>query len=173
MSITEVVLSWKQSSLLLCSCVVMLWPYMSPPSSSLPLQPWQTSMSNQIPFMPRSPAWPDSSARSMVCQSLSSAGKKTAVRWTPRTKGLGQTTAQADRYWKWQHIIGCLQRSHRMFVFSRLMFVFLSCRYTLLPTGVLQITGVHEEDSGRFCCVAHNSAGVKHSTEAILAVSGC
>uniref|UniRef100_A0A8D3D7G9 Immunoglobulin superfamily DCC subclass member 3 n=1 Tax=Scophthalmus maximus TaxID=52904 RepID=A0A8D3D7G9_SCOMX len=45
-------------------------------------------------------------------------------------------------------------------------------RYTLLPTGVLQITGVHEEDSGRFCCVAHNSAGVKHSTEAILAVSG-
>ncbi|CAB1435795.1 unnamed protein product [Pleuronectes platessa] len=45
-------------------------------------------------------------------------------------------------------------------------------RYTLLPTGVLQITGVTEEESGRFCCVAHNSAGVKHSTEAILTVSG-
>ncbi|KAK9542841.1 hypothetical protein VZT92_000669 [Zoarces viviparus] len=45
-------------------------------------------------------------------------------------------------------------------------------RYTLLPTGVLQITGVHEEDSGKFCCVAHNSAGVKHSTEALLTVSG-
>ncbi|XP_017260204.1 immunoglobulin superfamily DCC subclass member 3 [Kryptolebias marmoratus] len=45
-------------------------------------------------------------------------------------------------------------------------------RYTLLPTGVLQITGVHEEDSGKFCCVAHNSAGVKHSAEALLTVSG-
>ncbi|XP_044032964.1 immunoglobulin superfamily DCC subclass member 3 isoform X2 [Siniperca chuatsi] len=45
-------------------------------------------------------------------------------------------------------------------------------RYTLLPTGVLQITGVREEDSGKFCCVAHNSAGVKHSTEALLTISG-
>lgn len=45
-------------------------------------------------------------------------------------------------------------------------------RFTLLPTGVLQITGVRGEDSGRFCCVAHNSAGVKHSAEAVLSVSG-
>uniref|UniRef100_A0A3Q1C2M8 Immunoglobulin superfamily, DCC subclass, member 3 n=1 Tax=Amphiprion ocellaris TaxID=80972 RepID=A0A3Q1C2M8_AMPOC len=45
-------------------------------------------------------------------------------------------------------------------------------RYTLLPTGVLQITGVREEDSGKFCCVAHNSAGVKYSAEALLTVSG-
>lgn len=45
-------------------------------------------------------------------------------------------------------------------------------RFTLLPTGVLQITGVRGEDSGRFCCVAHNSAGVKHSAEAVLTVSG-
>ncbi|XP_056870660.1 immunoglobulin superfamily DCC subclass member 3 [Takifugu flavidus] len=45
-------------------------------------------------------------------------------------------------------------------------------RYTLLPTGVLQITGVRLEDSGRFCCVAHNSAAVKHSAEAVLTVSG-
>ncbi|XP_071381835.1 immunoglobulin superfamily DCC subclass member 3 [Centroberyx affinis] len=45
-------------------------------------------------------------------------------------------------------------------------------RYTLLPTGVLQITGVRQEDSGKFCCVAHNSAGVKYSTEAHLTVSG-
>ncbi|KAK5935372.1 hypothetical protein CgunFtcFv8_020740 [Champsocephalus gunnari] len=45
-------------------------------------------------------------------------------------------------------------------------------RYTLLPTGVLQITGVRDEDSGKFCCVARNSAGVKHSTEALLTVSG-
>ncbi|KAL6461663.1 hypothetical protein MHYP_G00298080 [Metynnis hypsauchen] len=45
-------------------------------------------------------------------------------------------------------------------------------RYTLLPTGVLQITGVRPEDSGVFCCVAHNSAGVKHSAGARLTVSG-
>uniref|UniRef100_A0A7N8WZV7 Immunoglobulin superfamily DCC subclass member 3 n=1 Tax=Mastacembelus armatus TaxID=205130 RepID=A0A7N8WZV7_9TELE len=45
-------------------------------------------------------------------------------------------------------------------------------RYTLLPTGVLQITGVCEEDSGKFCCMAHNSAGVKYSAEAHLTVSG-
>lgn len=50
--------------------------------------------------------------------------------------------------------------------------LFLSPRYTLLPTGVLQITGVRLEDAGRFCCVAHNSAGVKHSAEAVLTVSG-
>ncbi|KAG5263801.1 hypothetical protein AALO_G00268760 [Alosa alosa] len=45
-------------------------------------------------------------------------------------------------------------------------------RYTLLPTGVLQITGLRGEDSGVFCCVAHNSAGVKHSNGARLTVSG-
>ncbi|KAI2662648.1 Immunoglobulin superfamily DCC subclass member 3 [Labeo rohita] len=45
-------------------------------------------------------------------------------------------------------------------------------RYTLLPTGVLQITGVRPEDSGMYCCVAHNSAGVKHSAGAQLTVSG-
>lgn len=50
--------------------------------------------------------------------------------------------------------------------------VSVSRRYTLLPTGVLQITGVRLEDSGRFCCVAHNSAAVKHSAEAVLTVSG-
>ncbi|XP_030233140.1 immunoglobulin superfamily DCC subclass member 3 isoform X2 [Gadus morhua] len=45
-------------------------------------------------------------------------------------------------------------------------------RYTLLPTGVLQITGLGPGDAGRYCCVAHNSAGVKHSAEARLTVSG-
>ncbi|KAJ3593904.1 hypothetical protein NHX12_006237 [Muraenolepis orangiensis] len=34
------------------------------------------------------------------------------------------------------------------------------------------ITGLGPEDAGRFCCVAHNSAAVKHSTEARLTVSG-
>ncbi|XP_064168912.1 immunoglobulin superfamily DCC subclass member 3-like isoform X3 [Anguilla rostrata] len=45
-------------------------------------------------------------------------------------------------------------------------------RYTLLPTGVLQITGLRSEDGGVFRCVAHNSAGVKRSAGASLAVSG-
>lgn len=56
---------------------------------------------------------------------------------------------------------------------SLLACLYLSlCRYTLLPTGVLQITGVHPEDGGVYCCVAHNSAGVKHSAGAQLTVSG-
>ncbi|KAK6476926.1 immunoglobulin superfamily DCC subclass member 3-like [Huso huso] len=45
-------------------------------------------------------------------------------------------------------------------------------RYTLLPTGVLQITGVRVEDSGIFRCVATNIASVKRSLEARLTVSG-
>ncbi|XP_041083010.1 immunoglobulin superfamily DCC subclass member 3-like [Polyodon spathula] len=45
-------------------------------------------------------------------------------------------------------------------------------RYTLLPTGVLQITGVRAEDSGIFRCVAANIASVKRSLEARLTVSG-
>ncbi|XP_039629483.1 immunoglobulin superfamily DCC subclass member 3 isoform X2 [Polypterus senegalus] len=45
-------------------------------------------------------------------------------------------------------------------------------RYTLLPTGVLQISGIRVEDSGVFCCVARNIANVKRSLEASLTVSG-
>ncbi|XP_069046652.1 immunoglobulin superfamily DCC subclass member 3 isoform X3 [Lepisosteus oculatus] len=45
-------------------------------------------------------------------------------------------------------------------------------RYTLLPTGVLQITGIRPEDSGIFRCVAENTAGVKRSAGASLTVSG-
>ncbi|XP_062845821.1 immunoglobulin superfamily DCC subclass member 3 [Trichomycterus rosablanca] len=44
-------------------------------------------------------------------------------------------------------------------------------RYTLLPTGVLQVTAVRPGDAGLFGCVAHNSAGVKHSAGARLTVS--
>lgn len=60
----------------------------------------------------------------------------------------------------------------RLFTRSNCFCFLLSHRYTLLPTGVLQITGLRYEDSGKFCCVAHNSAGVKHSAEAVLTVSG-
>nr|XP_023964917.1 immunoglobulin superfamily DCC subclass member 3 isoform X2 [Chrysemys picta bellii] len=45
-------------------------------------------------------------------------------------------------------------------------------RYTLLPKGVLQITGLRAEDSGIFHCVATNIANVKFSREARLSVSG-
>ncbi|XP_077905594.1 immunoglobulin superfamily DCC subclass member 3 isoform X3 [Ictidomys tridecemlineatus] len=45
-------------------------------------------------------------------------------------------------------------------------------RYTLLPKGVLQITGLRAEDSGVFHCVASNIASVRISHGARLTVSG-
>ncbi|XP_006770888.1 PREDICTED: immunoglobulin superfamily DCC subclass member 3 [Myotis davidii] len=45
-------------------------------------------------------------------------------------------------------------------------------RYTLLPKGVLQITGLRAEDSGVFHCVASNMASVRVSHGARLTVSG-
>ncbi|XP_077323843.1 immunoglobulin superfamily DCC subclass member 3-like [Lithobates pipiens] len=45
-------------------------------------------------------------------------------------------------------------------------------RYTLLPTGVLQITALQGEDGGTFRCVAKNAAGNKYSPEAMLTVTG-
>ncbi|XP_045141586.1 immunoglobulin superfamily DCC subclass member 3 [Echinops telfairi] len=45
-------------------------------------------------------------------------------------------------------------------------------RYTLLPKGVLQITGLRSEDSGVFHCVASNTASVRVSHGARLTVSG-
>lgn len=47
-----------------------------------------------------------------------------------------------------------------------------SNRYTLLPKGVLQITGLRAEDSGVFHCVASNIASVRVSHGARLTVSG-
>lgn len=156
----------KQLGLKLC-CDEMTWQ-----PRSIPLQPWQISMSNQSQYMLRSLVWLDSSARSMVCQSPSSAGRKTAARWTPRTRGW----TNADRcliLMRQQHLTGHLWGLIAFLSFCLTSYFPLFRRYTLLPTGVLQITGVREEDSGKFCCVAHNCAGVKHSTEAILTVSGC
>lgn len=79
---------------------------------SLPLQPWQTSMSSQSQYMPRSLVWLDSSARSTVCQSLSSAGKKTAARWTPRTRGW--TSAHHSLMLGWRHFTGHSPRSNHV-----------------------------------------------------------
>lgn len=45
-------------------------------------------------------------------------------------------------------------------------------RYTLLPNGVLQITGVRRTDSGLFRCVASNIANTRYSHEATLSVTG-
>uniref|UniRef100_A0A8C9RIU7 Immunoglobulin superfamily DCC subclass member 3 n=1 Tax=Scleropages formosus TaxID=113540 RepID=A0A8C9RIU7_SCLFO len=39
-------------------------------------------------------------------------------------------------------------------------------RYTLLPSGILQITGVRHEDSGMYRCVASNIANTRYSHEA-------
>ena len=48
----------------------------------------------------------------------------------------------------------------------------VSFRYTLLPNGVLQITGVRRTDSGLFRCVASNIANTRFSHEAQLSVTG-
>ncbi|KAL4646734.1 immunoglobulin superfamily DCC subclass member 3-like [Arapaima gigas] len=44
-------------------------------------------------------------------------------------------------------------------------------RYTLLPSGILQITGVRQEDSGMYRCVASNIANTRYSHEAQLNVT--
>ncbi|XP_055359377.1 immunoglobulin superfamily DCC subclass member 3-like isoform X2 [Betta splendens] len=44
-------------------------------------------------------------------------------------------------------------------------------RYTLLPNGVLQVTGVQRADSGLFRCVASNIANTRFSHEAQLSVN--
>ncbi|XP_062847627.1 immunoglobulin superfamily DCC subclass member 3 [Trichomycterus rosablanca] len=45
-------------------------------------------------------------------------------------------------------------------------------RYTLLPNGILQITGVRHEDGGFFRCMAKNIANTRYSHEAQLTVTG-
>ncbi|XP_058234040.1 immunoglobulin superfamily DCC subclass member 3 [Hemibagrus wyckioides] len=45
-------------------------------------------------------------------------------------------------------------------------------RYTLLPMGILQITGVKKSDAGIFRCVATNIANIRYSHEALLNVTG-
>ncbi|XP_072840438.2 immunoglobulin superfamily DCC subclass member 3 [Pogona vitticeps] len=44
-------------------------------------------------------------------------------------------------------------------------------RYTLLPTGILQITGVRRSDVGTYRCVASNIANTRYSQEATLSIS--
>lgn len=66
----------------------------------------------------------------------------------------------------------CSLLSHHVLLCKFLFLLFSSCRYTLLPKGVLQITGLRAEDSGIFHCVATNIANVKFSREARLTVSG-
>ncbi|XP_029976001.1 immunoglobulin superfamily DCC subclass member 3-like [Salarias fasciatus] len=45
-------------------------------------------------------------------------------------------------------------------------------RYTLLPMGVLQVTGVRQADAGVFRCVATNMANTRYSHEATLNITG-
>ncbi|KAM7382784.1 hypothetical protein PAMP_002494 [Pampus punctatissimus] len=44
-------------------------------------------------------------------------------------------------------------------------------RYTLLPNGILQITGVRRTDSGLYRCIASNIANTRYSHEAQLSVT--
>uniref|UniRef100_A0A3B4B3K2 Immunoglobulin superfamily DCC subclass member 3 n=1 Tax=Periophthalmus magnuspinnatus TaxID=409849 RepID=A0A3B4B3K2_9GOBI len=45
-------------------------------------------------------------------------------------------------------------------------------RYTLLPMGILQVTGVRQVDAGVFRCVATNIANTRYSHDATLNVTG-
>ncbi|XP_047460337.1 immunoglobulin superfamily DCC subclass member 3 isoform X2 [Mugil cephalus] len=45
-------------------------------------------------------------------------------------------------------------------------------RYTLLPMGILQVTGVRHADAGVFRCVATNIANTRYSHDATLNVTG-
>nr|XP_046274654.1 immunoglobulin superfamily DCC subclass member 3 [Scatophagus argus] len=45
-------------------------------------------------------------------------------------------------------------------------------RYTLLPKGILQVTGVRQVDAGVFRCVATNIANTRYSHEATLNITG-
>lgn len=47
-----------------------------------------------------------------------------------------------------------------------------AARYTLLPMGILQVTGVTKEDAGVYRCVASNTANTRFSHEATLNVTG-
>uniref|UniRef100_A0A8C8VFT6 Immunoglobulin superfamily DCC subclass member 3 n=1 Tax=Pelusios castaneus TaxID=367368 RepID=A0A8C8VFT6_9SAUR len=47
-----------------------------------------------------------------------------------------------------------------------------SHRFTLLPAGILQITGVRQADVGAYRCVASNIANIRYSQEAQLGISG-
>ncbi|KAM3595721.1 uncharacterized protein V6R79_001611 [Siganus canaliculatus] len=45
-------------------------------------------------------------------------------------------------------------------------------RYTLLPKGILQVTGVRQMDAGVFRCVASNIANTRYSHDATLNITG-
>ena len=45
-------------------------------------------------------------------------------------------------------------------------------RFTLLPMGILQITGTKRSDAGVYRCVATNIANTRYSHEAQLNVTG-
>ncbi|XP_061598019.1 immunoglobulin superfamily DCC subclass member 3-like [Cololabis saira] len=48
----------------------------------------------------------------------------------------------------------------------------IDSRYTLLPMGILQVTGLRKVDAGVFRCVASNIANTRYSNEAMLNVTG-
>lgn len=74
-------------------------------------------------------------------------------------------------------MLGCVCDAVSLWPMVPVAVLVVSCislpnRYTLLPKGVLQITGLRAEDSGVFHCVASNIASVRVSHGARLTVSG-
>ncbi|XP_072550603.1 protogenin A isoform X2 [Salminus brasiliensis] len=55
--------------------------------------------------------------------------------------------------------------------FNRVTLPLATDRITVLPSGVLQIQGVHQKDAGSYRCVAANIASRRRSVEAILTVT--
>ncbi|XP_068168459.1 protogenin A [Antennarius striatus] len=55
--------------------------------------------------------------------------------------------------------------------FNRVTLPLVTERITVLPSGVLQITGVQQADAGNYRCIATNIASRRRSTEATLTVT--
>lgn len=59
-----------------------------------------------------------------------------------------------------------------VFLPAHILYLSSLSRYTLLPMGILQVTGVRQVDAGVFRCVATNPANTRFSHEAVLNITG-
>lgn len=131
-----------------CCCVVFLWfaPQLCP--SSTPTQClclWMRAASHV------------SSVRSVEYLRPTSHGRETEQRSAPQTTGTCRQHA-TGRTVAWTEAASLCP--------------LLRPRYTLLPMGILQVTGVRRADAGVYRCVAANPANTRYSHEAVLNITG-